>query len=266
MPNLDDVPPEMLARYFKKLFAVADTNGDGVLQPAEFKRLLELSGFNFDKVTVRRLLNSADVNHDGVIEYDEFVPVALEILKSKVAARAKAPAPPPRRAAPVSEGQSKPEVVKPAAAADALAPYPYGGYPAGYPYPGYPGFGPAGYPHYGAGFAPGYPGYGPYGVPPYAAAPYVPYQNVLAADKNKDGVIDGEEFVDAVSTGTLPGPGYPGFYPGYYPRPTGFKADKASVPPVPALRYSAPAKPGPVSPRGGAMSAAQRIMQSRGGF
>ena len=28
-------------------------------------------------------LNAADVNHDGVIEHDEFVPVAMEILKSQ---------------------------------------------------------------------------------------------------------------------------------------------------------------------------------------
>jgi len=104
MPALEDVPPAMLKRYLQKLFAVADVNGDGVLQPAEFKRLLELSGFNFPPATVRKLLNAADVNKDGVIEYDEFVPVALEILKAQAgtAARASAPAKPasaPARAA-----------------------------------------------------------------------------------------------------------------------------------------------------------------------
>ena len=83
MPNIADVPPAMLERYLKKLFAVADTNGDGVLQPSEFKRLLELSGFNFSKAQIRQLLSMADVNHDGVIEYDEFIPVALEILKAQ---------------------------------------------------------------------------------------------------------------------------------------------------------------------------------------
>merc|ERR1711968_376082 len=92
MPSIEDVPPAMLERYFQKLFAVADVNGDGVLQPSEFKRLLELSGFNFDQATVRKLLNAADVNQDGVIEYDEFVPVAMEILKSKVGTAKRAPA------------------------------------------------------------------------------------------------------------------------------------------------------------------------------
>jgi Ca2+-binding EF-hand superfamily protein len=114
MPSIEDVPPAMLERYFQKLFAVADVNGDGVLQPSEFKRLLELSGFNFDKATVRKLLNAADVNQDGVIEYDEFVPVAMEILKSKIGTTSRrtakvkpaptapvtrrAPAPPPQAA------------------------------------------------------------------------------------------------------------------------------------------------------------------------
>merc|ERR1711871_433403 len=88
MPSIEDVPPAMLERYFQKLFAVADVNGDGVLQPSEFKRLLELSGFNFDQATVRKLLNAADVNQDGVIEYDEFVPVAMEILKAQKASEA----------------------------------------------------------------------------------------------------------------------------------------------------------------------------------
>jgi len=83
MPDVSDVPPEMLKAYLTKLFAVADANGDGVLQPEEFQRLLELSGFNFPAATVAQLIDAADVNHDGVIEYDEFIPVALEILKAQ---------------------------------------------------------------------------------------------------------------------------------------------------------------------------------------
>ena len=74
----------MLQRYFEKLFAEADVNGDGVLRPAEFNRALALSTFNFHKDTMNKLLNAANVNEDGVIEYDDFVPVAVEILKSKV--------------------------------------------------------------------------------------------------------------------------------------------------------------------------------------
>merc|ERR1719502_526091 len=81
MPRLSEVPAEMLERYLAKLFAVADTNGDGVLQPSEFKRLLEMSGFNLSAKNIARLMDAADVNHDGVIEYEEFIPVALAMLE-----------------------------------------------------------------------------------------------------------------------------------------------------------------------------------------
>jgi Ca2+-binding EF-hand superfamily protein len=80
MPRLSEVPAPMLERYLKKLFTIADSNGDGVLQPAEFKRLLQLSGFNFSPSQVEELMASADVNHDGVIQYEEFIPVAMSIL------------------------------------------------------------------------------------------------------------------------------------------------------------------------------------------
>merc|ERR1711871_1905151 len=83
MPKIDDVPPAMLERYFKKLFAIADTNGDGVLQPTEFRRLLELSGFNLSASQVNELVSRADTNNNGVIEYDEFIPVAMDILRTR---------------------------------------------------------------------------------------------------------------------------------------------------------------------------------------
>ena len=41
--------------------------------------LLELFGFNFPPAAIRELFNAADLHHDGVIEYDEFVPVATEV-------------------------------------------------------------------------------------------------------------------------------------------------------------------------------------------
>ena len=79
MPRLSEVPAEMLEMYLAKLFAIADANGDGVLQPHELKRLLEMSGFNLSATNIAKLMDAADVNHDGVIEYDEFVPVATEV-------------------------------------------------------------------------------------------------------------------------------------------------------------------------------------------
>jgi len=93
MPSIQDVPKAMLEQYLKKLFLIADTNGDGVLQPAEFARLLKLSGFNFSPEQIQELGSAADVNQDGVIEYEEFIPVALDILSARKEAGA---APMPR--------------------------------------------------------------------------------------------------------------------------------------------------------------------------
>jgi len=98
MPRLSEVPESMLQKYFRDLFAVADTNGDGVLQPSEFKRLLEMSGFNFSPQTVAKLMNAADVNHDGVIDYKEFLAVAMEMRRSYLASKSGAQPPAPRPA------------------------------------------------------------------------------------------------------------------------------------------------------------------------
>ena len=80
MPKLSEVPVEMLKEY------LSDTNGDGVLQPDEFKHMLEMSGFKLSKKRVDELLSLADVNHDGVVEYAEFIPVALAMAEEEVAA------------------------------------------------------------------------------------------------------------------------------------------------------------------------------------
>jgi len=45
--------------------------------------VLEDSGFNLPPTTVRKLLNAVDMNQDGVVEYGEFIPVALEMLKAR---------------------------------------------------------------------------------------------------------------------------------------------------------------------------------------
>merc|ERR1712216_975140 len=80
LPALQDVPPEMLEKYFMQLFESADTNGDGVLEPEELERMLELSGFNLDADTISELMDAVDANQDGVIEYEEFVPMMASLI------------------------------------------------------------------------------------------------------------------------------------------------------------------------------------------
>merc|ERR1711998_349137 len=82
MPNLDAVTTPELQSYLERLFSIGDKDGNGVLDAVEFEGLLRKSGFNFDSVTIRRIMNAADVNQDGVIQYEEFVPAMLSILKS----------------------------------------------------------------------------------------------------------------------------------------------------------------------------------------
>merc|ERR1712238_190890 len=68
MPEISSVSTEDLKSYLERLFKIGDTNSDGVLSPSEFESVLRKSGFNFDNMTIRRMMNAADVNGDGVID------------------------------------------------------------------------------------------------------------------------------------------------------------------------------------------------------
>jgi len=80
--NMQDFTTGELAEYFRELFLVGDVNGDGVLQPEEFRKLLQCNGFKFDDQTVERLFEASDVNGDGVVDYCEFLPAMLSIMHS----------------------------------------------------------------------------------------------------------------------------------------------------------------------------------------
>jgi len=83
MPNVADIPVPILENYLTQLFQIADANDDGVLDPDEFEDLMSMSGFNFSPSTVKKMMDSADVNHDGVIEWKEFLPLALELSRTQ---------------------------------------------------------------------------------------------------------------------------------------------------------------------------------------
>jgi len=76
----DEVGADQMDRYLEGLFKIADTNGDGVLQPSELATLLQLTGFNLSASTILDIVQAADVDGDGVIQYAEFVPVVRELL------------------------------------------------------------------------------------------------------------------------------------------------------------------------------------------
>jgi len=94
-----DYAAEELEEYLKQLFRVADTNGDGVLQPHEMTRLLKMSGFGFTDEVIAQVIALTDANHDGVIQYEEFVPamIAVMLCVDEMEEAGAAPAAPPTR-------------------------------------------------------------------------------------------------------------------------------------------------------------------------
>jgi Ca2+-binding EF-hand superfamily protein len=80
LPDLKDISTAVLERYFRRLFALADTDNNGVLDPREFHNLLEKSGLGFSPRLIRKVMVEADINEDKMIQWEEFVPVMIEIV------------------------------------------------------------------------------------------------------------------------------------------------------------------------------------------
>ena len=71
---------EELTARMQQLFAQFDDDGNGTLDPEEFQRALNSADLGLSRKEINMLLGEADVNDDGCIEYDEFVPVAFRVL------------------------------------------------------------------------------------------------------------------------------------------------------------------------------------------
>merc|ERR1719199_142523 len=69
------------------LFHKYDQDGNGYLDPTEFKALMGdlQQRMEFPKDEVYRFLAEADMNEDGMIEYEEFIPLALQIVQGMYA-------------------------------------------------------------------------------------------------------------------------------------------------------------------------------------
>merc|ERR1719199_2402241 len=83
--NVDDVE-----NIVKDLFMRYDTDGNKFLDPREFKNLMTdlQARMGFPPDEVYRFLAEADQNADGMIEYEEFIPLALQIVQSIYAKKA----------------------------------------------------------------------------------------------------------------------------------------------------------------------------------
>jgi len=82
--QMGELSQEDLQELISSMFSEYDSDGNGYLDPKEFMALIEdfRARVNFPKDEVYRFLGEADMNSDGQIEYEEFIPLALQIVQS----------------------------------------------------------------------------------------------------------------------------------------------------------------------------------------
>eukprot|EP00756_Hemistasia_phaeocysticola_P042394 Hpha_TRINITY_DN16969_c2_g1::TRINITY_DN16969_c2_g1_i1::g.52006::m.52006/K04905/KCNH2; potassium voltage-gated channel Eag-related subfamily H member 2 len=74
---LQGLPKETLRRY-KRLFQVFDQDGDGQIDPAELKIILNTVGVPADDEDAEEMILAYDTNGSGVVEFDEFLMIMLD--------------------------------------------------------------------------------------------------------------------------------------------------------------------------------------------
>jgi len=80
--SLDEVD-----NIIQDLFHKYDSDANGYLDPSEFKALMSdlQQRMEFPPDEIYRFLAEADMNEDGMIEYEEFIPLALQIVQGMYA-------------------------------------------------------------------------------------------------------------------------------------------------------------------------------------
>jgi len=74
----------------ERLFAIMDKDGNGTLDEEEMTAAFEVLGFSWlEEKQVRRILDKADRDDNGVIDFDEFVTGAPKTLKANLVKLAK---------------------------------------------------------------------------------------------------------------------------------------------------------------------------------
>lgn len=82
-----DMSLDEVESIIQDLFHKYDRDGNQFLDPQEFKALMEdlQQRLDFPKDEVYRFLAEADMNADGMIEYEEFIPLAMQIIQGMYA-------------------------------------------------------------------------------------------------------------------------------------------------------------------------------------
>jgi Ca2+-binding EF-hand superfamily protein len=82
VPRLEAMSTDEKVNMFANLFRQADVNASGTLDSSEFLQLLRACNLNLSRAAVRRIMEEADINDDGFIQFEEFVPVMVDIIQS----------------------------------------------------------------------------------------------------------------------------------------------------------------------------------------
>jgi len=77
-----DMDPLELEHMLIALFKEADRDGSGSLEFHEFAELMSTASIGLNKAEVKLLLAEADENSDGQVTYQEFVPLAVEVIQT----------------------------------------------------------------------------------------------------------------------------------------------------------------------------------------
>ena len=94
------VDPNTMRWYLRNLFEAADLNNDGVMQPGEVSQLLALSGFGLSEAQITQFVAEADLNKDGLIQFDEWISAASELMHEMAAGYKRPQAPSPKKKPP----------------------------------------------------------------------------------------------------------------------------------------------------------------------
>ena len=77
---LRGVPRDTLMSIMFSVFQGADADGSGALSRKEFQACLKNAKLGLSRKDINLLMAEADLNEDGLVSYDEFVPLCFDIL------------------------------------------------------------------------------------------------------------------------------------------------------------------------------------------
>jgi len=63
------------------MFIEADADGSGSLDEEEFGKMMLSSGLGLTEREIVRIMRQLDVDHNGKLDFDEFVPIGLQLLE-----------------------------------------------------------------------------------------------------------------------------------------------------------------------------------------